>query len=267
MGYGVMGVDFSGAQAAGDALWVTEATQTGDGLRIDDCYRGTDRWGRDRETAHAALADRITDDDIEVVGLDFPFSLPQSLLTECCDGTWRGLLEWLGGSEGPTDPETFSTTCRQTAERLVGDRDVRRETDLQRGGLCPYTNRTRAMTFYGVRDVLGRVADAPGVAVTPMQAPADDETTRVCEVYPAATFSWLGCYREGYKKGDGARERKQWNLETVEACSVELDGQWETYLESHDALDSLAAAVSAGRVGNGSRPTLAGTTAEGHIYI
>ena len=265
MGSGVLGVDFSGARAAGDALWVTEAAQTRDGLRIDSCYRATDRWGRDRETAHAALVDRITDEDVATVGLDFPFSLPGRLLEERCGGTWRGLLEWLAGDEGPTDPESFSTACREAAERLTGSRDVRRETDLQRGGLCPYTNRTRAMTFYGVRDVLGRLADAPDATVAPFQ----DETsgTVVCEVYPAATFSWLGCYREGYKTADGARARRRRNLETVDACSVALGERRETYLANHDALDSLAAAVSAGRVDDWSRPVTVGTRDEGHIYV
>lgn len=266
MGSGVLGVDFSGASAAGDALWVTEATQTAVGLRIEECYRATDKWGRDRETAHAGLVERITDDDVEMVGLDFPFSLPKTLLDEHCDGTWRGFLEWIGGDEGPTDPEAFSSTCRASAEQLTGSRDVRRETDFQRGGLCPYTNRVRAMTFYGGRDVLGRLADTPDTAVVPMQD-ADATDTLVCEVYPAATFSWLGGFREGYKTADGARRRRQRNVDTIEACSVSLDGHWETYFENHDALDSLAAAVSAARIDDGSGPAITGPDSEGHIYV
>jgi len=261
----VLGVDFSGAAAAGDALWVTEATPTADGLRVEDCYRGTDRWGRDREAAHAGLVDRIADDEVGTVGLDFPFSLPQPLLDAQCGGTWSGFVDWVASAGGPTDPESLSEVCRHTAEMTVGSRDLRRETDFRRGALCPYTNRTRSMTFYGVRDVLGKLRDDPSTAVIPMQD--RDAETVVAEVYPAATFGWLGCYREGYKNADGARPRREATVAAVEACSVALDEHREAYLDSHDALDSLAAAVSAGRLTDGPAPPLSGPESEGHIYV
>lgn len=263
MGYGVLGVDFSGASAAGDALWVTEATRTDTGLRVDRCYRATDEWGRDRENAHAGLVDCITD-DVRTAGLDFPFSLPQSLLDAECGGEWRGFLSWVAGDGGPADPQSFSERCRDIGERETGSRDVRRETDARRGALCPYTNRVRSMTYHGARDVLGRLADDPDTAVVPMQ---DGAETRVCEVYPAATFGWLGAYREGYKNTDGARRRRAYNLDAIEACSVVVGDQRATYLDNHDALDSLAAAVSAARVDDGATPAPAGTREEGCIYV
>ncbi|WP_284007682.1 DUF429 domain-containing protein [Haloarcula pelagica] len=267
MNEGVLGVDFSGASAAGDALWVTEATPTPRGLRVDECYRASDRWGSDREAAHAGLRERITDDDIGTVGLDFPFSLPQTVLDAQCRGTWTGLCAWLGGSDGPNDPRSFSQRCRQTAEMAVEKRDVRRETDLRRGALCPYTNRTRSMTFYGVRDVLGRLAERDDIAVVPMQEETSETTTRVCEVYPAATFSWLGCYREGYKNVEGARDRRSENVDAVSDCSVLVGAHRRQYLDNHDALDSLAAAVTTARVADGARPTPAGPVTEGCIYV
>ncbi|MFC6756106.1 MULTISPECIES: DUF429 domain-containing protein [Haloarcula] len=262
----VLGVDFSGASAAGDALWVTEATQTEVGLRIEDCYRATEKWGRDRESAHAGLVERIAADDVRTAGLDFPFSLPQSLLDVECDGSWRGFLEWVGSDDGPADPAAFSAVCRDTAAATVGTRDVRRETDARRGALCPYTNRVRSMTYHGARDVLGRLATHEDTAVVPMQDDADAETV-VCEIYPAATFGWLGAYREGYKNTDGARARREYNLAAIEDCSVAVGEHRETYLENHDALDSLAAAVSAARVDSGARTTPAGTREEGFICV
>jgi len=262
----VLGVDFSGASAAGDALWVTEATQTDAGVRIDDCYPATETWGRDRESAHAGLVERIAADGVRTAGLDFPFSLPQPLLDAECGGTWHGFLEWVGSGGGPADPKAFSDVCRRSAEATVGKRDVRRETDARRGALCPYTNRVRSMTYHGARDVLGRLATREDTAVVPMQ---DDGAagTVVCEVYPAATFGWLGCYREGYKNADGALARREANLAAVEDCSVALGAHRETYLENPDALYSLAAAVSAARVDGGARPTPAGTREEGCIYV
>ena len=264
MGSGVMGVDFSGASAAGDALWVTEATQTDDGLRIEDCYRATDEWGRSRESAHAGLVERITGGDVRTAGLDFPFSLPQTLLDAECDGEWRGFLEWVGGSEGPDDPAAFTDACRERAEANGGKRDVRRETDTRRGALCPYTNRVRSMTYHGARDVLGKLAPREDTAVVPIQ---DDAATRVCEVYPAATFGWLGAYREGYKTTDGARARREYNVRTVEDGRGDVGDHRETYLANHDALDSLAAAVSAARVDDGALTEPVGTREEGCIYV
>jgi len=264
MGSGVVGVDFSGASAAGDALWVTEATPTAAGLRIDRCYRATDEWGRDRETAHAGLVELIRSDGVGTAGLDFPFSLPQSLLDAQCGGDWRGLVEWVTSDGGPADAPAFSEACRHTAEMTSGSRDVRRETDLRRAALCPYTNRTRSMTFHGLRNVLGPLAGTDGVSILPMQPRAE---TVVCEVYPAATFGWLGAYREGYKSSDVARERRSTNLDAIEACSVALTDHRETYLENHDALDSLAAAVSAARVADGVEPPRYGSDAEGQIFV
>ncbi|MEF8973652.1 MAG: DUF429 domain-containing protein [Haloarcula sp.] len=261
----VLGVDFSGAAAAGDALWVTEAIPTGDGLEVKRCYRGTDEWGRDREAAHAGLLDRITDAEVGTVGLDFPFSLPQTLLDAQCGGTWAGFVDWLASGSGPTDPASLSEACRHTAEMATGSRDRRRETDFRRGALCPYTNRTRSMTFYGVRDVLGKLRDDDATAVVPMQG--WDADTLVAEVYPAATFGWLGCYREGYKNVDAPRQRREANVAAVEACSVTVGDHRDTYLGTHDALDSLAAVVSAGRLADGARPPASGPESEGCIYV
>ncbi|MEF8829746.1 MAG: DUF429 domain-containing protein, partial [Haloarcula sp.] len=41
----------------------------------------------------------------------------------------------------------------------------------------------------------------------------------------------------------------------------------DTYLGTHDALDSLAAVVSAGRLADGARPPASGPESEGCIYV
>ncbi|WP_123538741.1 DUF429 domain-containing protein [Halosimplex salinum] len=262
MGSRVLGVDFSGASDAGRSIWLTEARHTGDGLVVDDCYRAADEWGTDRERAHAGVRRRVTD-GFAVAGLDFPFSLPQALLDEHCGGTWLGLVEWLS-TGGPEDPDTFASTCRSTARGYTGDGTaaLRRETDLRRAALCPYGTRVQYQTYYGIRNVLAGLAETPDVSVAPMQSSGRGDT-RVVEVYPAATFGWLGLYREGYK-GDH-RQRRSANLEGIEACSVDVGGFRDTYESNHDALDSLAAAVSAGRVT--ADPPRLGPREEGHIYV
>jgi hypothetical protein len=256
----VLGVDFSGAGTAGRSIWLTEARHTDDGLVVEDCYRAAEAFGVDRESAHAGVSSRATD-GFDVVGLDFPFSLPQALLDEHCGGTWRGLVEWVTG-DGPADPDAFASTCRSTARAYTGDGTaaLRRETDLRRAALCPYGTRVQYQTYYGIGNVLAELADDDAVAVAPMQS---GDGARVVEVYPAATFGWLGLYREGYK-GDH-RERRSTNLDGLAACGVDLGGFRESYEESHDALDSLAAAVSAGRVE--ADPPVHGPREEGHIYV
>lgn len=259
----ILGVDFSGAADAGRSVWVTEARDTPDGLAVEDCYCAADEWGRDRESAHAGLVARVRDgDDVAVAGFDFPFSLPQSLLDEHCGGSWTGLVEWLTG-DGPGDPDAFTSACRSSARAHTGDgtASLRRETDMRRGALCPYDTRVKYQTFHGIRNVLAPLAGTDGVGVVPM---GTDARTRVVEVYPAATFGWLGLYREGYK-GD-ARDRRVTNVDGIEACSVDLGGFRGTYESDHDALDSLAAAVSAGRANANDQPRH-GPRAEGHIYV
>jgi hypothetical protein len=266
MATGVLGADFSGAAEAGRAIWVTEAVHTPDGLVVEDCYRATDQWESDRESAHAGLRARVTD-DFAVAGLDFPFSLPAPILEARCGRNWRGLVDWVGEG-GPEDPDEFASACRSTARELTpdGSAALRRETDLRRAALCPYGRRVQYQTFYGVRNVLAWLADRDDAVVRPMQDRTTgtvSDATQVVEVYPAATFGWLGLYREGYKND---RERRETNLDGIEDCSVDLGGFRDTYADNHDALDSLAAAVSAGRV-SGRDPPLHGPRSEGHIYV
>ena len=165
-------------------------------------------------------------------------------------------VERNGGIDGDADGN-------DTDEPAPGDGTaaLRRETDLRRAALCPYDSIVQYQTFHGIRNVLAELADDPDVVVAPMQSGTAD--TRVVEVYPAATFGWLGLYREGYK-GDH-RDRRATNLEGIEACSVDIGDFRETYESDHDALDSLAAAVSAGRVG--ADPPRHGPRQEGHIYV
>lgn len=265
MGSRVLGVDFSGASDAGRAVWLTEARTTGEGLAVTDCYRAAEVFGVDREAALSGLRERATE-GFDVVALDFPFSLPEALLAEHCGGTWRGLVEWLAG-DGPEDPDRFASVCRSTAREHTGDGTaaLRRETDLRRAALCPYGERVKHQTFHGVRDVLGSFVDDPSMAVTPMEEPAGADT-RVVEVYPAATFGWLGLYREGYKGGGDGRSRRARNVDGIEACSVDVGEFRGTYESEHDALDSLAAALSGGRA-LATDPPLLGPRAEGHIYV
>jgi hypothetical protein len=266
MGSRVLGVDFSGASDAGRSIWATEARHTDDGLVVEDCYRAADEWAVDRESALAGLRARATE-GFGVVAFDFPFSLPAALLDEHCGGTWHGLVEWLAG-DGPDDPDTFASTCRSTAREYTGDGTaaLRRETDLRRAGLSPYDETVKKQTFYGVRDVLAAFVDEESVVVSPMEdgRRAVSDPTRVVEVYPAATFGWLGLYREGYK-GDH-RERRATNVDGIETCSVDLGGFRGAYEASHDALDSLAAAVSGARAAS-TDPPRHGPRAEGHIYV
>ncbi len=74
-----------------------------------------------------------------------------------------------------------------------------------------------------------KTRDDEETAVVPMEG--WDAETLVAEVYPAATFGWLGCYREG-SYVDDPRQRREADFAAVEACSVTVGDHRDTYLDS-----------------------------------
>ncbi|MGH6959725.1 MAG: hypothetical protein ACREE7_04510, partial [Dongiaceae bacterium] len=74
----IIGIDFSGAERAGHAIWIAEARIDGERIRIETCSPAADIAGSGAERAHClpALVEFIANQRNAIIGCDFPFSLP-----------------------------------------------------------------------------------------------------------------------------------------------------------------------------------------------
>ena len=242
----VFGVDFSGASDAGEKLWIAEI-DGGDDPRLVGCAPVTERLDApaDRSSAHRALTHFLAGLDSDAAaGLDFPFSLPASVVR---DEDWEALVR--------SFPSLFATPAElqrrcQSRAALTDDDRVQhvRETEASVSALSPYDRRLRSQTFYGIRDVLRPLVLADVVRVAPMQELTPDRPT-LLETYPAAALDSLDgeTYRAGYKEAsEQGRERRAANLDALEAeASVRVDDGTRDRLLSDAGADGLDAALAA----------------------
>lgn len=268
----VYGVDVSGAQDAGDNVWVASAVREGERLFVEGCFPGSalPDSGRDREACLAALRQFLANADGAVVGLDVPFSLPAELIAA---DSWTDFLAAFPG--GADDPEAWAADCRERADRLDGERveRMRRTEEAVGAGWSPYNLRLRSATFYALRDVLGPLVEADAVSVLPMQPP-DPGRPWLLETYPAATFDRLGLASEGYKGDTGSTERRSELLDGLEEAGVTITPAVKSDARADDdgdALDAVVAAVGVARALDEGTPLSPGTVdararLEGRIY-
>jgi hypothetical protein len=242
-------VDWSGARDAGARIWIARGEVRARGLEIAWVRRAADLPGSGvaRERSVAALVRLISGARDAVVGLDFPFGLPSSLVGE---KTWEGFA--LGFAARYRSPERFRRGCW----RAAGRRETRRRTDLEaRTPFSPWNLRLYRQTFYGIRDVLAPLVGGERAAVLPMQAPVPGRP-RVVEICPASTLKREGLCRVRYK-GASARDREAargrqrvlGGIERAFAVSFRSPALRRSLLGDHrgDALDSVIAACAVRR--------------------
>lgn len=266
----VHGVDFSGAQAAGEKIWFASATDDGDTLRVDAVRSAADAFGSDRESAHAGLREFVRDCGPDAaVGLDCSFGLPRSVHDA---DSWPAFLDWFDGRFDSV--ESFTGTCAErTKRRTGGERTyLKRRTDDRTGARSPYHWLVGSQTFYGIQDVLTPLADA--VSVEPM-APCPGATSLV-EIYPASTLRALDLPSQKYKDDatyPDAPERRVDILDGLREWGVTLADGLEPVLladSGGDALDSVVAAVAVARAARDEfavREPDAYDPVEGYIYV
>lgn len=241
----VLGVDFSGAADPGDDIWLTHVVEDGGEVTVQWCRSARAELGSTaREDVLVALADRIAS-DYDRAGLDVPFGLPEPLVDA---ESWTDFVEAF--PERYDSPDTFRTACLRAAGG-----EVKRWTYQKHGGQCPCGLRIRYQTFYGIRDLLGRLVAEFDAAVPPMKPEGTGPT--VLEVYPAGTLDATdGADRRGYK--GGARETvetRRTNLDAIEAEIGSVDADVRDYtIATDDALDSLVAAWAAAENGDPDYP-------------
>ena len=192
----VIGVDFSGARRAGDHIWIAAGTQTGGRVSLETCLPARDLpgGGRDRDPALAALTAFLASGRSAAAGLDFPFSLPDSLIAET---RWEDFLRAFPGRY--PDAESLRVACRDAS----GGRELKRRTDIAaKVPFSAYNLRLYRQTHAGIARVLRPLVEADAARVVPMQAPAPGKVL-IAETCPASLLKRLGLYKPSYKgRGD-----------------------------------------------------------------
>jgi hypothetical protein len=249
------GVDFSGARAAGENLWVARLEPAGRRrLVLADLVNAARACGTaDRPAALAWLVGRVAASDRALWGMDFPFALPVEVVHP--GAGWPGQLAWVRG--WGDDAYALGVECVRRARRLGGPLHIRRLTDAEtKAPLDCYHYRIIYQTFFGMRDVLGPLRRRPGTAILPFQYRKLPAARRVVvESCPGSTLKRLGLPHQNYKQPAGGPLTRR-RLHTRRAILAGLEAH-VAIGEAHrrvimrngggDALDAVLAAVGAAR--------------------
>jgi len=241
----VVGIDFSGAERAGDSIWIAEARIDGERVRIERCgpAAGLGGSGPERARCLPALVEFIAAQRSAIIGCDFPFSLPAAMV----DGaSWRTFV--LGLESRFPCAEDFLADCRLRSD----GREVRRACDREsRVPFAAYNLRIYRQTYHGIRDVLAPLVRTSGAVVLPMERPRPDRPW-VIETCPASTLKHAGLYPSYKGRSEAARSARRHIVNGLvqRGLLAPLSGSLRRLaVENHggDALDSMVAAVATGR--------------------
>jgi hypothetical protein len=267
---GVLGVAFSAdRRRAGEQSWIAEAAVEAGQLTLVDCQPLTGRFdvNRTRRDALPRLTKFLGSVSGDcVVGLDFPFALPDEVVAA---DTWPEFLREL--PSWADDPLDLARESEARASLDGSATELVRDTENSLGALSPYNERLRAETFYGIRDILRPLVLADSARALPMQE-LSPEHPSLLEVYPAGTLERMEGEHMRYTDATAeARERRGENVAVLQNRGFDFaDGLRETVIESGDALDAVVAAVSAfehTRDPSDLQTTDGGRRLEGHIYV
>ena len=244
----VAGVDFSGAREAGKNIWIAEGAVTPDGVKIEALARAADLPGGANafEPAMTALVDHVATLTEHVIGFDFPFSLPTSLIAQ---DTWPSFAR--GFTADYTNPDQFRDHCRQQ----TGGRELKRATDTEaRVPWCVYNLRLYRQTWAGIRHVLYPLIEQHDARVIPMQKPLVGKPL-IAEICPASTLKAEGLYVPYKGRGDELRAARAVILRSITRRGLlsPVRGKLrETILDNTggDALDAVLSAIAAARIDN-----------------
>ena len=231
----MVGVDFSGARAD-NATWVTQALLDEDGLRLLSS----------EPMRRADLADLLCSLPTETVAaLDFPYSVPQQFAEYWVPDATDMPQLWRAAAE-----MEFSDFLRLRDEFCSQHGEPMRRGDLYfpecYSCLHKFNPNMVPMTFRGMQ-MLHRLWN-DGCRVPPLE---DSGRTGplLLESMPGAVINALGLPHKGYKNGRRAGVLRRQILDGLEERSgvriSNLPDFGKRYLDSHDCLDSLVAAVAA----------------------
>jgi hypothetical protein len=258
----IFGLDFSGAHDAGRHMWLAEGEETPAGLAVLSCRPASElpAGGVDRTSALAALRAFVGRTPEAIVGCDFPFSLPRSLIAAT---DWAAFIAGFDHA----DAEAFRGFCCA----LSPGREPKRLTDVEsKTPWCAFNIRLYRQSYHGMAGLLRPLVGAGQAAVLPMQ-PALADRAWLVETCPASVLkhlAWRGSY-----KGRAFRAQRRRILRWLQELGLLQPlsaGLQRRVVEDAggDALDSILAALAAAAV---LRKIAAGSAAgdpiEGRVYF
>lgn len=237
----IIGVDFSGARGDNNT-WATSGNLDGRDLRLEACRRVT------RAELTQSLADCAGP---TVAALDFPFATPRAFADYWLPGC--AAMPDLWAAAAGLEYEDF-LELRDRFVALHGE--PKRACDPPESYSCLHmVNPIMVpMTFRGMQMLHRLWSGDTGnpVSVPPLpeySRQEGDGVTELLEVMPGAVLRRLGLPFKGYKGGAKAGERRRHIVSELPKRTSPLTftfGEFEeTALKSHDALDSVVAAVAA----------------------
>lgn len=237
----IIGVDFSGARAD-DNTWIAKGILDGVCLTLDNCHRVS----RADLTATLASCAGPT-----VAALDFPFATPRAFADY-----------WLPGST--TMPDLWAEAAQMDYPTFLDLRDKfvanhgepKRACDPPESYSCLHmVNPIMVpMTFRGMQmlHTLWASNTVNSISVPPLpeySRQGTESLTELLEVMPGAVLRKLGLPFKGYKGGQRARERRQSIIDEIPGRTSPIPFEFGDFrdlaINSHDALDSIVAAVAA----------------------
>jgi hypothetical protein len=203
----LFGVDFSGAKLAGENTWVARLVpaprkSNPDRLRLIAVERLTHLAGTaERGPVLSTLVSLVRSSDAALWGFDFPFGLPVEVMP--ARATWFDQLDWVRG--WGDDAYALGLECLRRAKAAGLGMHVRRTSDCEaRAPFDPYHYRVIYQTFFGMRDVLARLAFTRETAVLPFQYRRLPTARRVVvESCPSSLLKKLGLPHQNYKQPAG----------------------------------------------------------------
>lgn len=241
----MIGVDFSGAAQAGNAIWVADGLRTPKGISIGTVVPARDLpgGGRERAPAHTALVDYLASATDAVAGLDFPFSLPEALLR---DARWVDFA--MGFAAAYPDPDAFRDACRTR----TGGKEWKRLCDVEaRVPFSAYNIRLYRQTWHGIAGILAPLIAEDRGRVIPVQQPTDGKTV-LAETCPASLLKAEDLYPSYKGRSLDHRAAREHILDTLIArdlLAAPSASIRDVLLDNAggDALDAVIAAICAGR--------------------
>jgi len=239
----IFGIDFSGAQNAGNKIWITKGFSDGEELVIEDCIRARDLLdsGKDIKVCLAAIVELIKSNPNAVFGFDFPFGILISLVREDSWEEW--VLAFPSRFKGPDD---FKKKCFFAS----GDQELKRRTDNEaHTPFSPYNLRLYKQTYYGISKILLPLVLDRIACVLPFHTPVDSKPL-IIEICPASTLKAYNLYEKyKFRSKEDRPETRSKILEEIEILGPLKFSDPNTRQSviadrNGDALDSVIAAMA-----------------------